>query len=48
MSERPGSGSGDGPEFGWLYGRPGGDDQPPDATRKIPVQPRPAGGGAPG
>ncbi len=44
MSERPGSGGpGDGPEFGWLYGRPPGADDPqaPEATRKIPVQPRP-------
>lgn len=44
MSDRPGSGGPDqGPEFGWLYGRPGaGDEEPaPEATRKIPVQPRP-------
>lgn len=49
MTERPGgsgsgSGPGDGPEFGWLYGRPGagGEQPPPEATRKIPVQPRPS------
>lgn len=44
MSDRPGNGSpGEGPEFGWLYGRPGNGSQepPPEATRKIPVQPRP-------
>ncbi|WP_148614044.1 LCP family protein [Nocardioides rubriscoriae] len=43
MSERPGGSPGEGPEFGWLYGRPPGADEPqaPEATRRIPVQPRP-------
>lgn len=48
MSDRPGSGGpGDGPEFGWLYGqRPGGsgDDE---ATRRLPVQPRPGSSAGP-
>lgn len=39
--------AGDGPEYGWLYGGKGGppDDKgepPPDATRMMPTQPRPA------
>ncbi len=34
----------EGVEFGWLYGkRPGGQEPPPDATRMMPVQPRPDG-----
>lgn len=44
MTNSPGNGNpGEGPEFGWLYGRPGNGSQepPPEATRKIPVQPRP-------
>ena len=43
MSDRPGNGGPDeGPEFGWLYGRPDAGDEPaPEATRRIPVQPRP-------
>jgi LCP family protein required for cell wall assembly len=45
MTDRPGSGGpGDGSDFGWLYGkRPGGsgDAPPPDATQRLPVQPRP-------
>ncbi|MDO9456955.1 LCP family protein [Nocardioides sp.] len=47
MTDRPGNGGpGEGPEFGWLYGRPpGSDEQSPEATRKIPVQPRPGQSG---
>ncbi|MGA8848111.1 MAG: hypothetical protein WB471_15965, partial [Nocardioides sp.] len=50
--KRPGSsGPSDGPEFGWLYGKGRGDEATqgespgagPDATRHIPVQPRPQG-----
>ncbi len=43
MTDRPGTGGPhDGPEFGWLYGRPGaGEEPPPEATQVIPVQQRP-------
>ncbi|WP_139978174.1 LCP family protein [Nocardioides litoris] len=49
MDDRPGSGGpGEGPEFGWLYGGrgsggQGGPTDPADdeATRRMPVQPRP-------
>lgn len=51
MSERPGSGRpgqdpGEGPDFGWLYGRrPGGSEagagDDSEATQRLPVQPRP-------
>lgn len=48
MTNRPGDGSPEeGPEFGWLYGgRGAGAEPPPEATRKIPVQPRPPAGSA--
>ena len=43
MTDRPGSGNPeDGAEFGWLYGKkPGAEEPPPEATRMIPIQPRP-------
>lgn len=55
MSERPGGHDrSDEPGFGWLYGGRDGAGEPgpsenPDATRVLPVQPRPAAGApAPG
>lgn len=45
MSERPGpGGSADRPDFDWLYGKKGAAGENPDATRAIPVQPRPDAG----
>ena len=45
-AQRPGTGGpseeGEGPEFGWLYGRGSAQDVP-EATQRIPVQPRPGG-----
>ncbi len=46
MAQRPGSGDGDEERFNWLYGGSGGrggeaDPAEPDATRRMPVQPRP-------
>lgn len=46
MSDRPGNGGPEqGPGFGWLYGRPDRespeDPDAPEATRRMPVQPRP-------
>lgn len=48
--DRPGSGGpAEGPEFGWLYGKGQGADpsregpEGPEATERIPVQPRPQG-----
>ncbi|MGA8258089.1 MAG: hypothetical protein WB767_16090, partial [Nocardioides sp.] len=41
---RPGTPEGEpseGPQFDWLYGKGRGQQPPPDATRMIPVQPRP-------
>lgn len=53
MTERPPTGDGREPEYDWLYGKGGapapdspGGPPDPDATRRIPVQPR-DGGGAP-
>ena len=51
MTERPPTGNGEEPEYDWLYGRGGGQGgapapgsaSDPDATRRIPVQPRSGG-----
>jgi LCP family protein required for cell wall assembly len=45
MTERPPTGDGREPEFDWLYGQggapaPGSPSGDPDATRRMPVQPR--------
>ncbi|WP_193614994.1 LCP family protein [Nocardioides lijunqiniae] len=43
MADRPGNGGPeDGTNYGWLYGAKGGQEPPPDATRAIPRQQRPA------
>ena len=43
MAQRPGSGDSDEERFNWLYGGPGspGSEPEADATRRMPVQPRP-------
>ncbi len=42
MADRPGrGGTGDGPDFTWLYGGKGAPDGDPDATRAMRRQPRP-------
>jgi LCP family protein required for cell wall assembly len=47
MADRPGNGGPeDGTNYGWLYGAKGGQEPPPDATRAIPRQHRPAQGGS--
>ena len=49
MAERPGSGDGDEERFDWLYGRGKGQGSAPepDATQRMPVQPRPTPGQRP-